>query len=159
MLVVQPQNHNCWGLGFFAYFAANNRKTSSNDPEYLCKWMGLPYAECSWEDEALISKKFQHCIDSFNNRNNSKTIPTRDCKVCLLLLSPVTGFLQAGWWHKQWECEVLSGQMSENIFPFSHRCLNGCLLLLFFRQGCEPPFGLIYCVHSENVMSPWEWEA
>uniref|UniRef100_A0A8C0I8T4 DNA helicase n=1 Tax=Bubo bubo TaxID=30461 RepID=A0A8C0I8T4_BUBBB len=57
------------------------RKTSSNDPEYLCKWMGLPYAECSWEDEALISKKFQHCIDSFNNRNNSKTIPTRDCKV------------------------------------------------------------------------------
>uniref|UniRef100_A0A803XQA8 Chromodomain helicase DNA binding protein 2 n=1 Tax=Meleagris gallopavo TaxID=9103 RepID=A0A803XQA8_MELGA len=60
---------------------ANSRKTSSNDPEYLCKWMGLPYAECSWEDEALISKKFQHCIDSFNNRNNSKTIPTRDCKV------------------------------------------------------------------------------
>uniref|UniRef100_A0A8B9F511 DNA helicase n=1 Tax=Amazona collaria TaxID=241587 RepID=A0A8B9F511_9PSIT len=60
---------------------ASSRKTSSNDPEYLCKWMGLPYAECSWEDEALISKKFQHCIDSFNNRNNSKTIPTRDCKV------------------------------------------------------------------------------
>ncbi|XP_042680162.1 chromodomain-helicase-DNA-binding protein 2 isoform X2 [Centrocercus urophasianus] len=64
-----------------ADFPANSRKTSSNDPEYLCKWMGLPYAECSWEDEALISKKFQHCIDSFNNRNNSKTIPTRDCKV------------------------------------------------------------------------------
>uniref|UniRef100_A0A8C6Z9H9 Chromo domain-containing protein n=1 Tax=Nothoprocta perdicaria TaxID=30464 RepID=A0A8C6Z9H9_NOTPE len=62
-------------------FPASTRKTSSNDPEYLCKWMGLPYAECSWEDEALISKKFQHCIDSFNNRNNSKTIPTRDCKV------------------------------------------------------------------------------
>uniref|UniRef100_A0A7M4FHU1 Chromodomain helicase DNA binding protein 2 n=1 Tax=Crocodylus porosus TaxID=8502 RepID=A0A7M4FHU1_CROPO len=60
---------------------AHSRKTSSNDPEYLCKWMGLPYAECSWEDEALISKKFQHCIDSFNNRNNSKNIPTRDCKV------------------------------------------------------------------------------
>ncbi|KAM6119387.1 LOW QUALITY PROTEIN: chromodomain-helicase-DNA-binding protein 2 [Pterocles gutturalis] len=61
-------------------FPANSRKTSSNDPEYLCKWM-VPYAECSWEDEALISKKFQHCLDSFNNRNNSKTIPTRDCKV------------------------------------------------------------------------------
>uniref|UniRef100_A0A8C0J8N2 Chromodomain helicase DNA binding protein 2 n=1 Tax=Chelonoidis abingdonii TaxID=106734 RepID=A0A8C0J8N2_CHEAB len=60
---------------------AHSRKLSSNEPEYLCKWMGLPYAECSWEDEALISKKFQHCIDSFNHRNNSKTIPTRDCKV------------------------------------------------------------------------------
>ncbi|KAM6257012.1 chromodomain-helicase-DNA-binding protein 2-like [Porphyrio hochstetteri] len=60
---------------------AYNHKTSLNDPEYLCKWMGLPYAECSWEDEALISKRFQHCTDSFNSRNNSKTIPTRDCKV------------------------------------------------------------------------------
>ncbi|TFK13075.1 proline-rich protein 11 [Platysternon megacephalum] len=62
-------------------FPAHSRKLSSNEPEYLCKWMGLPYAECSWEDEALIGKKFQHCIDSFNHRNNSKTIPTRDCKV------------------------------------------------------------------------------
>uniref|UniRef100_A0A8C8SP28 DNA helicase n=1 Tax=Pelusios castaneus TaxID=367368 RepID=A0A8C8SP28_9SAUR len=62
-------------------FPAHSRKLSSNEPEYLCKWMGLPYADCSWEDEALISKKFQHCIDSFSNRNNSKTIPTRDCKV------------------------------------------------------------------------------
>ncbi|XP_065415313.1 chromodomain-helicase-DNA-binding protein 2 isoform X20 [Chrysemys picta bellii] len=62
-------------------FPAHSRKLSSNEPEYLCKWMGLPYAECSWEDEALISKKFQHCIDSFSHRNNSKTIPTRDCKV------------------------------------------------------------------------------
>ncbi|CAI5792685.1 chromodomain-helicase-DNA-binding protein 2 isoform X1 [Podarcis lilfordi] len=60
---------------------AHNRKSSSTDPEYLCKWMGLSYADCSWEDEALISKKFQHCIDSFNSRNNSKTMPTRDCKV------------------------------------------------------------------------------
>lgn len=86
-----------FGLFFVcAYFAANSRKTSSNDPEYLCKWMGLPYAECSWEDEALISKKFQHCIDSFNNRNNSKTIPTRDCKVCLLLFSPLALFFLAG---------------------------------------------------------------
>uniref|UniRef100_A0A4X2KFS7 Chromodomain helicase DNA binding protein 2 n=1 Tax=Vombatus ursinus TaxID=29139 RepID=A0A4X2KFS7_VOMUR len=62
-------------------FPAHSRKSSSNEPEYLCKWMGLPYAECSWEDEALIGKKFRNCIDSFHNRNNSKTIPTRDCKV------------------------------------------------------------------------------
>ncbi|KAG9332116.1 hypothetical protein JZ751_015834 [Albula glossodonta] len=64
-------------------FPSHSHKTSasSNEPEYLCKWMGLPYAECSWEDAALISKKFQHCIDSFNNRNNSKTVPSKDCKV------------------------------------------------------------------------------
>ncbi|EPY85566.1 chromodomain-helicase-DNA-binding protein 2 isoform 1 [Camelus ferus] len=38
------------------------------------------FPECSWEDEALIGKKFQSCIDSFHSRNNSKTIPTRECK-------------------------------------------------------------------------------
>ncbi|XP_019582251.2 chromodomain-helicase-DNA-binding protein 2 isoform X10 [Rhinolophus sinicus] len=62
-------------------FPAHSRKPApSNEPEYLCKWMGLPYSECSWEDEALIGKKFQSCIDSFQSRNNSKTIPTRECK-------------------------------------------------------------------------------
>uniref|UniRef100_A0A8C6XQR3 Chromodomain helicase DNA binding protein 2 n=1 Tax=Naja naja TaxID=35670 RepID=A0A8C6XQR3_NAJNA len=45
----------------------HNRKSCSNEPEYLY--------------EALISKKFQYCIDSFNSRNNSKAMPTRDCKV------------------------------------------------------------------------------
>uniref|UniRef100_A0A3P8UY20 Chromodomain helicase DNA binding protein 2 n=1 Tax=Cynoglossus semilaevis TaxID=244447 RepID=A0A3P8UY20_CYNSE len=58
-----------------------HKTSSSNDPEYLCKWMGLPYSECSWEDGTLVQKKFQHCIDSFNNRNSSKTIPSKDCKV------------------------------------------------------------------------------
>ncbi|KAG7523444.1 chromodomain-helicase-DNA-binding protein 2 isoform X1 [Solea senegalensis] len=61
---------------------AHSHKTpSSNEPEYLCKWMGLPYSECSWEDGALVRKKFQHCIDSFMNRNSSKTVPSKECKV------------------------------------------------------------------------------
>ncbi|KAG8440685.1 hypothetical protein GDO86_006437 [Hymenochirus boettgeri] len=65
-----------------ADFPVHSRKnSSSNEPEYLCKWMGLPYSECSWEDGALVGKKFQHCIDSFHNRNNSKTTPVKDCKV------------------------------------------------------------------------------
>uniref|UniRef100_W5KJ44 Chromodomain helicase DNA binding protein 2 n=1 Tax=Astyanax mexicanus TaxID=7994 RepID=W5KJ44_ASTMX len=58
-----------------------SHKTTSNEPEYLCKWMGLPYAECTWEDGALISKKFQSCVDSFNSRNSSKTVPSKECKV------------------------------------------------------------------------------
>ncbi|XP_055365570.1 chromodomain-helicase-DNA-binding protein 2 isoform X3 [Betta splendens] len=63
-------------------FPSHSHKTpSSNEPEYLCKWMGLPYSECSWEDGALVRKKFQHCIDSFLNRNSSKTVPSKDCKV------------------------------------------------------------------------------
>uniref|UniRef100_A0A3B3D652 Chromodomain helicase DNA binding protein 2 n=1 Tax=Oryzias melastigma TaxID=30732 RepID=A0A3B3D652_ORYME len=59
----------------------SHKTSSSNEPEYLCKWMGLPYSECSWEDGALVMKKFQRCIDSFTNRNSSKTVPSKDCKV------------------------------------------------------------------------------
>uniref|UniRef100_A0A3Q3AXZ1 Chromodomain helicase DNA binding protein 2 n=1 Tax=Kryptolebias marmoratus TaxID=37003 RepID=A0A3Q3AXZ1_KRYMA len=63
-------------------FPSHSHKTSSsNEPEYLCKWMGLPYSECSWEDGALVRKKFERCIDSFINRNSSKTVPSKDCKV------------------------------------------------------------------------------
>ncbi|XP_043934314.1 chromodomain-helicase-DNA-binding protein 2 isoform X2 [Protopterus annectens] len=64
--------------------AAHSQRSSSslsNEPEYLCKWMGLPYCECSWEDGALIGKKFQHCIDNFHSRNSCKTLPSRDSKV------------------------------------------------------------------------------
>ncbi|XP_032906024.1 chromodomain-helicase-DNA-binding protein 2 isoform X7 [Amblyraja radiata] len=53
----------------------------SGQPDYLCKWMGLPYIDCSWEDGALISRNFQACIDAFHNRHSSKTIPSKDCKV------------------------------------------------------------------------------
>ncbi|KAM6961028.1 chromodomain-helicase-DNA-binding protein 2 [Aplochiton taeniatus] len=62
-------------------FPSHKTASSSNEPEYLCKWMGLPYSECSWEDGALLKKKYQSCIDSFNNRDCSKTIPSKDCKV------------------------------------------------------------------------------
>ena len=56
---------------------------SSNEPEYLCKWMGLPYVESSWEDGALVKNKFPKCVDGFDSRNCSKTVPSKDCKVSL----------------------------------------------------------------------------
>ncbi|XP_033845032.1 chromodomain-helicase-DNA-binding protein 1 [Periophthalmus magnuspinnatus] len=62
----------------------SNQKSAAGYPDYLCKWQGLPYSECSWEDGALIAKKFQKCIDDYMSRNQSKTIPSRDCKVLKL---------------------------------------------------------------------------
>uniref|UniRef100_A0AAY5EE85 DNA helicase n=1 Tax=Electrophorus electricus TaxID=8005 RepID=A0AAY5EE85_ELEEL len=59
----------------------SNQKSAAGYPDYLCKWQGLPYSECSWEDGALIARKFQKCIDDYMSRNQSKTIPFRDCKV------------------------------------------------------------------------------
>uniref|UniRef100_A0A8C0FU25 Chromodomain helicase DNA binding protein 1 n=1 Tax=Bubo bubo TaxID=30461 RepID=A0A8C0FU25_BUBBB len=56
-------------------------QASAGYPDYYCKWQGLPYSECSWEDGALIAKKFQACIDEYFSRNQSKTTPFKDCKV------------------------------------------------------------------------------
>uniref|UniRef100_A0A8C0FWL2 Chromodomain helicase DNA binding protein 1 n=1 Tax=Bubo bubo TaxID=30461 RepID=A0A8C0FWL2_BUBBB len=61
--------------------AHSNQKSAAGYPDYYCKWQGLPYSECSWEDGALIAKKFQACIDEYFSRNQSKTTPFKDCKV------------------------------------------------------------------------------
>ncbi|XP_020864870.1 chromodomain-helicase-DNA-binding protein 1 isoform X3 [Phascolarctos cinereus] len=61
--------------------AHSNQKSAAGYPDYYCKWQGLPYSECSWEDGALISKKFQPRIDEYFSRNQSKTTPFKDCKV------------------------------------------------------------------------------
>ncbi|KAJ1208478.1 hypothetical protein NDU88_003863, partial [Pleurodeles waltl] len=61
--------------------AHSNQKSAAGYPDYFCKWQGLPYSECSWEDGALISKKFQARIDEYFLRNQSKTIPSKECKV------------------------------------------------------------------------------
>ncbi|KAM8961761.1 chromodomain-helicase-DNA-binding protein 1 [Pelodytes ibericus] len=61
--------------------AHSNQKSAAGYPDYFCKWQGLPYSECSWEDGALIAKKFQVHINEYICRNQSKTIPFKECKV------------------------------------------------------------------------------
>ncbi|XP_069481555.1 chromodomain-helicase-DNA-binding protein 1 [Ambystoma mexicanum] len=61
--------------------AHSNQKSEAGYPDYFCKWQGLPYSECSWEDGALLSKKFQARIDEYFCRNQSKMIPSKECKV------------------------------------------------------------------------------
>uniref|UniRef100_A0A8C0UI36 Chromodomain helicase DNA binding protein 1 n=1 Tax=Cyanistes caeruleus TaxID=156563 RepID=A0A8C0UI36_CYACU len=61
--------------------AHSNQKSAAGYPDYYCKWQGLPYSECSWEDGALIAKKFQARIDEYFSRNQSRTTPFKDCKV------------------------------------------------------------------------------
>jgi len=63
--------------------AHSNQKSAAGYPDYYCKWQGLPYSECSWEDGALIAKKFQARIDEYFSRNQSKTTPFKDCKVSM----------------------------------------------------------------------------
>uniref|UniRef100_A0A1I8MBI8 Chromodomain-helicase-DNA-binding protein 1 n=1 Tax=Musca domestica TaxID=7370 RepID=A0A1I8MBI8_MUSDO len=49
--------------------------------EYLCKWQSLPYAEATWEDGALVMRKWKRCVDQFEEREMSKCTPSRHCKV------------------------------------------------------------------------------
>ena len=55
--------------------ASNKVQTSNSHAEYLCKWDGLPYAECTWEDSELIIKRFPNKIFEFEKRENSLTLP------------------------------------------------------------------------------------
>lgn len=55
--------------------------------DYLCKWDGLPYSDCTWEDGNLIKRKFQHVIDQYHARQKSQKIPSKVCKVRALVQS------------------------------------------------------------------------
>lgn len=58
-----------------------HRKENNGYPDYMCKWQGLPYSECTWEDGELASKLFQSHIDKYLARNKSQCIPTKLTRV------------------------------------------------------------------------------
>ncbi|XP_076465125.1 chromodomain-helicase-DNA-binding protein 1-like isoform X2 [Babylonia areolata] len=51
------------------------------DNEYMCKWVGLPYSECTWEDADLIRRLYQTKVDQYHARLKSQRIPSRLSKV------------------------------------------------------------------------------
>ncbi|XP_050480043.1 chromodomain-helicase-DNA-binding protein 1 isoform X1 [Bombus huntii] len=60
---------------------AEYNKPDSDHPDYYCKWESLPYAEATWEDGALIVKKWPDKIKEFREREESKRTPSKHCKV------------------------------------------------------------------------------
>ncbi|GFO50432.1 chromodomain-helicase-DNA-binding protein 1, partial [Plakobranchus ocellatus] len=58
-----------------------HRKENTGCSDYMCKWQGLPYSECTWEDGELASKLFQPFIDKYLARNKSQCIPTKLSRV------------------------------------------------------------------------------
>lgn len=57
-------------------------ESDSSYPDYLCKWQGLPYSDCTWEDGNLTARFFQSYIDEYLERERSDTIPNKNAK-CL----------------------------------------------------------------------------
>jgi chromodomain-helicase-DNA-binding protein 1 len=48
--------------------AHEKNREQENTYDYLCKWDGLQYSDCTWEDGNLIGKRFQIGIDEYNAR-------------------------------------------------------------------------------------------
>ncbi|XP_018909064.2 chromodomain-helicase-DNA-binding protein 1 [Bemisia tabaci] len=48
--------------------------------EYFLKWESLPYSEATWEDAALIERKWPKKIAEFREREDSKRTPSKLCK-------------------------------------------------------------------------------
>ena len=48
--------------------AHEKNREQENTYDYLCKWDGLQYCDCTWEDGNLIAKRFQIQIDEYNAR-------------------------------------------------------------------------------------------
>ena len=69
---------------FPRYIIADARRSEEGSgEEYLCKWKGLPYSECTGDDSALIADQFEKEIDMFHIRNESDCVPSRNSKVCV----------------------------------------------------------------------------
>ncbi|XP_012220064.1 chromodomain-helicase-DNA-binding protein 1 isoform X2 [Linepithema humile] len=60
---------------------ADFKKPDSEHPDYFSKWENLSYAEATWEDGALIEKKWPEKIKEFRDREDSKRTPSKHCKV------------------------------------------------------------------------------
>ncbi|KAG8189233.1 hypothetical protein JTE90_013762 [Oedothorax gibbosus] len=52
----------------------------AGDVEYYCKWVGLPYSDCTWEDETLTRKMFSNRIEEYRVRQKSVKIPNKACE-------------------------------------------------------------------------------
>lgn len=49
--------------------------------EYFCKWESLPYCDATWEDSALIERKWPVQVEQFKTREAANTTPSRHCPV------------------------------------------------------------------------------
>ncbi|WFD36563.1 DNA helicase [Malassezia cuniculi] len=48
-----------------------------NHVQYLCKWKGLSYADCSWEGDEEIARIAKGAIDAYLERSTATTVPAR----------------------------------------------------------------------------------
>lgn len=62
------------------YFIPAAESPTADSREYFVKWQSLPYADATWEDAALIERKWPDSIREFREREDSKKTPSKMCK-------------------------------------------------------------------------------
>ena len=50
---------------------------SKSNGDYVCKWTGLSYGECTEEDGMLIQKRYPDQVREFEIRQKSSFIPSK----------------------------------------------------------------------------------
>ena len=72
-LYLQNESSDATSHLFAAHKAAQHE--ASMFPDYLVKWCGLPYSDCTIEDGELISRHYASAIEEYNLRNKSQRTP------------------------------------------------------------------------------------
>ena len=65
----------------YCFSAHRGASESMGKNEYMCKWQGLPYADSTWEDDDLITRKYGHKVAEYQTRNKSQRIPSKLTRV------------------------------------------------------------------------------
>ena len=127
------------------------RNSNSETPlrEFLCKWDGLPYTECSWEEETQIGDKFKTEIDDYFNRQTILNIPHRSAKVAKNRPKFKTIPFQPVWLGKP----PLQGVKTESLVPKDRQTPEDTLTLRDYQlEGLN---WLVYswCKHNSVILA------
>lgn len=140
--------------------------------EYLCKWRGLPYSDCTWESEADILPRFQQLVRDFHERerqlwenppstgSGALTVAKARAAHLFSRLTAQPAWLTGGtlrdyqleglnWliysWHKETNC-ILADEMG---LGKTIQCIS-TLGYLFVERGLRGPFLVVVPLSTIN---------
>ncbi|KCV68048.1 hypothetical protein H696_05514 [Fonticula alba] len=131
------------------------RTDDLGEPEYFCKWRGLPYAECTWEAAALVAKDFAAEIADFEQRYRSLRVPSRSQSIRnqRMEFTPITeqpSYIVGG--------ELRDYQVMGLNFLASAWSRNTNVILadeMGLGKTCQTICMLSYLFHSRNIYGPF----
>ncbi|KAH8283644.1 hypothetical protein KR018_010322, partial [Drosophila ironensis] len=150
---------------------ARGSKPDDGSEEYLCKWQSLPYAESTWEDAALVLRKWQRCAEQFGERECSKCTPSRHCRVLkyrpkFSRLKEQPEFLAPGLTLRDYQMDglnwLLHSWCKENSVILADEMGLGktiqtiCFLYALFKV--HHLYGPFLCVVPLSTMTAWQRE-